>query len=306
MPWVIDVRHLCVILLPLPPPPRRVSTSVLSTMSADAAAAAEDLPYNPSNVLLREADVLALLQPYWPGARVRDINNYRQAFVHRSYCTRKNENFVNGNLQKPDNCLPLQEESNERLEFLGDAVVGLVVGSYMFERYPDENEGFLTRMRTKLVNGTMMAHLAKLAGLEGWVIISKQIEDNEGRASRRILEDAFEAFVGALFTDSGEYAAAEQWIVNLIETHIDFSDLMCSHTSHKDLLIKHYQHNYNYAPRFLELGVDGGAASGKTYTVCIKDRSGAVLATGAGPTKKQAENDAARQALAYIGKLTAV
>lgn len=266
----------------------------------------DDLPYNPANILLSEEDVLALLRPYWPSARVRDVNNYRQAFVHRSYCTRKNENFVNGNLQRPEGCLPLQEQSNERLEFLGDAVVGLVVGSYMYDRYPDENEGFLTRMRTKLVNGTMMAHLARLAGLERWVIISRQIEENEGRSSPRILEDAFEAFVGALFTDSdGDYAAAEEWVVNLIEAHVDFSELMCAQTSYKDHLIKHYQHNYNYTPRFFEVGVDASTSGSKTYTVCVKDRAGAVLAQGMGATKKQAENDAAKQALAYIGKLTA-
>lgn len=264
----------------------------------------EELPYNPANVLLQEPDVLAILRPYWPDAQIQDINNYRQAFVHRSYCTRKNENFINGNLQRPENCLPLQEESNERLEFLGDAVVGLLVGHYVFERYPDENEGFLTRMRTKLVNGSMMAHLASLAGLDKWVIISKQVEDNEGRASRRIMEDCFEAFVGALFTDSRSYSAAEAWVINLIEAHVDFSELMVSHTSYKDILIKHFQHNYNYAPRFLELSVDATGSGGKVYNVCIKDRVGAVLATGSGATKKQAENEAARQALAYIGKLT--
>lgn len=275
----------------------------MEPMNNNTVSPSDDLPYNTANVLLQHDDVLSILKPYWPSAEIQDINNYRQAFVHRSYCTRKNENFINGNLQQPDGCLPLQEESNERLEFLGDAVVGLIVGRYVFERYPDENEGFLTRMRTKLVNGSMMAHLATLACLDKWVIISKQVEDNEGRASRRILEDCFEALVGALFTDSGSYTAVEEWVVNLIETHIDFSELMMTHTSYKDMLIKYYQYNYNYTPRFLELGVENSGSGGKTYNVCIKDKSGAVLATGTGGTKKQAENDAARQALSYLGQL---
>jgi len=65
---------------------------------------------------------------------VNNINIYRRAFVHKSYCRRKNENFLNGNVNCPPDCLPLQEESNERLEFLGDAILNMVVGLYVFER----------------------------------------------------------------------------------------------------------------------------------------------------------------------------
>ena len=105
------------------------------------------LPYNPLNILVQKSDILNLTKNF------KDINLYRKAFVHKSYCTRKNENFLNGNINCPPGCLPLQEDSNERLEFLGDSILNMVVADYLFERYPDENEGFLTRMRTKLVNG---------------------------------------------------------------------------------------------------------------------------------------------------------
>jgi dsRNA-specific ribonuclease len=87
-----------------------------------------ELPYNANNVLVSHDDVLSILSEYLDNPVINDLNVYRKAFVHRSYCTRKNENFVNGNSNCPKDCIPLQEESNERLEFLGDAIVNLAVG----------------------------------------------------------------------------------------------------------------------------------------------------------------------------------
>ena len=119
----------------------------------------EDLPYNPNNTKLKEADLNLILKNFDINT-FYDINFYRRAFIHKSYITRKNENFENGNINCPPECLPLQEESNERLEFLGDSILNLSVTTYVYDRYPDMNEGFLTNMRTKLVNGKMLAYLA--------------------------------------------------------------------------------------------------------------------------------------------------
>lgn len=260
-----------------------------------------ELPYNAANVLSTESDVNRILSEYSDTVRVRDINIYRKAFVHRSYCTRKNENFVNGNTQCPPGCMPLQEESNERLEFLGDAVVNLVVGRYLFNRYPDENEGFMTRIRTKLVNGTMLAHFGDLIGLHRYMMISKQIEDNEGRRNKKVLEDGFEAFVGAMLKDTDDYSAVEDWLINLIENNIDFAELINSNTNYKDMLIKHFQHSYNNSPKFFEISVETTAAGGKKYTICVKRPNGELLGIGSGPSKKQAENDASRVVLVSLG-----
>ena len=261
----------------------------------------EELPYNPLNKLVTEEEVNALLGDV---TKVKDINIYRKAFVHRSYCTRKNENFLIGNLGCPTNCLPLQEESNERLEFLGDAVVNLVVARYLFFRYPDENEGFMTRIRTRLVCGTQMAHFAGIIGLEKHLMISKQIEDNQGRHNLNLLEDCFEAFIGAILNDQGTmgdgYEVAEAWIVNLIETNIDFSDLIANNTNYKDQAIKAFLHNFNVSLRFQEISVDSTSSGGKKYTICVKGQGDAILGIGIGQSKKIAENDAARVVLANM------
>lgn len=265
------------------------------------------LPYNELNVLIEEQDVLDIHKRFGVRTDKLDIDMYRTAMVHRSYCTRKNENFVNGNMQCPPSCLPLQEESNERLEFLGDAVINVIIGKYLFDRYPDENEGFLTKLRTKLVNGTMLAHLSELVELQRFVMISKQIETNNGRLNKKILEDVFEAFVGAMYVDSEKQQknaleTVETWLITLIEENIDFSELIATNTNHKDIFLKYFQHTYNYVPKFYEINTEN-VNNGKVYTVCIKDKQKAVISTGRGLSKKHAENDAAFNALKYYGQV---
>lgn len=255
------------------------------------------LPYNGNNKIVEISDLQTLLKNY---SKINNIDFFRNAFVHRSYCTRKNENFVNGNVNCPINCVPLQEESNERLEFLGDAVLNLIIGKYLFDRYPEENEGFLTKMRTKLVNGVMLAHFAKILNIAPFIIISKQVEDNNGRENKNILEDCFEAILGAMFLDSqSNLDPVYTWLVNFIEENIDFSDLILSNSNYKDLMLKHFQHNFGYVPRFYALDTEI-KNNIKVYYMCLKNKNGDILAKGNGNTKKQAENDCAKNALSIL------
>lgn len=269
----------------------------------------QQLPYNPHNILMQEDHLRTIINIYGDNTDhpFYDINLYRNAMVHRSYCTRKNENFLNGNVLCPDGCLPLQEESNERLEFLGDAVINLVFGGYLFERYPDENEGFLTKLRTKLVNGNMLAIFCKYANIHPYILVSKQVEDTNGRLNKKILEDCFEAFVGAMFTDlknngKDAFSIVGNWLITLLENNVDLTELINSNTNYKDMFLRYYQHTYNYTASFFELNSEI-VSKNKVYTVCIKDRNNLIIATGKGPSKKYAENDAALNALKYYGQL---
>lgn len=263
-----------------------------------------DMPYNPQNYLITAEDLTLLLFENGVTTPFHDLNIYRMAFVHKSYCTRRNENFVNGNVNCPANCLALQECSNERLEFLGDSVLNLIVAQYLYERYPDSEEGFMTKIRTRLVNGQMLAVLSEKIGLDRYVLISKQIEDNSGRKNQKILEDTFEAVLGALFLDFSEngYAVASEFIIHILESNLDFSELITSNHNYKDTLLKYFQHSHNYIPKFFEMNVSS-KHNNKQYTVCIKNREGLVIATGVGASKKQAENAAARNGLQYHGQL---
>ena len=276
-------------------------------MATSVGDGADDTPFNLKNVLLSVADVAPLLLEYhvnMPNGGVRDINLYRKAMTHRSYCTRKNENFIEGNVHCPDGCIPLQEESNERLEYLGDAVLNLIVAGYLYDRFPDDNEGFLTKMRTKLVNGGMLAQLCGLCGLATWIIVSKQVEENAGRSHNKILEDTFEAFLGAMYLDQG-YEHVRTWLINFIEGNVDFTELIKQQTNYKDMLAKYFQHSFNCLPRFVDVtassSVDGGGA--RSCTVCIKNRDDVIIGTARAANKKLAENEAAKRALEFYGQL---
>ena len=283
----------------------------------------QELPYNEMNKIIDKRDIVEIFKKY--GLNPQDIepaniNLYRTAMVHRSYCTRKNENFLTGNTECPENCIPLQEESYERLEFLGDTVIATIIGNYAFDRFPErENEGFLTKMRTKLVNGTMLAHLCSFTDISKFIIISKQIESNNGRMNKKILEDCFEAFIGAMFKDfclqeeeGGDInkknnhhinplSLCDTWLVNLIESNIDFTELILSNTNYKDQFIKYYLNTYNETPKFYEINSEV-TPNGKRYEVCAKNSKMAIISSGVGTSKKVAENDAALNALKFFGE----
>lgn len=261
----------------------------------------QESPFNAKNVVFHIHDLLCILQTYADSnMKPSDIDIYRRAFVHRSYCKRKNETVVNSNIGRPHECIPLQEDSNERLEFLGDSVVGLVIASYLFERYPDQNEGFLTQLRTKLVNGQRLGELARVVGLDKWVLVSKQIEDANGRNNTKILEDVFEAFIGAMFIDLG-FENTSSWIIGLIESQINFAELVCMTHSHKDVLVKHFQHTFNTLPKFTDV-TNKSNEDASVCSIAIVDPAGTILAIGSGPNRRAAENDAARLALLTVGK----
>ena len=257
-----------------------------------------DLPYNPLNKLLGTDDLRKLFDANGlNGVAFNNLNLYRNAFVHRSYATMKNTDFETGNERCPSDCLPLQEMSYERLEFLGDAILGMVVARYLYERFPDQPEGFLSRIRTKIVNGKTLGFLGDTIGLTPFVVISKQIEQGHGRANYKIMEDCFEALIGAIYMDFQNdehimalpaaipiapntgcgYYVAEQWIIAIIEKHLDFSEMIASRTNYKDMLVRHMQHTFQDAPRFYEMSVNM-YNNQKVFTYCVKDKATTVIA----------------------------
>tara|TARA_B000000475_G_C16001905_1_gene449242 strand:- start:1454 stop:2344 length:891 start_codon:yes stop_codon:yes gene_type:complete len=261
-----------------------------------------EMPYNNKNILLNINDLNYIL--YNNGIdkteiEINDINLYRTSFVHQSYCTMKNQDFENSNIKCPDDCLPLQDMSYERLEFLGDAILDMVVTSYLYERFPDQNEGFLSKLRTKIVNGKMLGFLSNKIGFNKFAIISKQVEESNGRNNYKIMEDIFEAFIGALFLDTNNnYEIVNNWIIYILENYLDFSELIVSKTNYKDMLIYYMQHHIQDIPKFYEIDITC-KDSIKVFKYCVKDKSNTVISTACGNSKKEAENNAALEALKH-------
>lgn len=178
--------------------------------------------YNENNKLISKLEIENIFKSNGLDISIKNLKIYEQAFVHKSYCKKKettpsssDESYES---DKPLDVLELQEESNERLEYIGDAVISSACAKYLYDRFPEQDEGFLTRIRTKIVNGESLAKLAKEIGLSKFLIISKNVEDKtSGRDNMRILEDTFESFFGAILLDFNE--------VDFGEFLFDFDDL---------------------------------------------------------------------------------
>jgi ribonuclease-3 len=260
----------------------------------------EEMPFNNKNILMTEKDLRDIFDRNGLcDQNFKSIDLFRNAFVHKSYCTMKNADFNTGNMKRPDDCLPLQEMSYERLEFLGDALLGAIVAAYLYERFPDQSEGFLSKMRTKLVNGKMLGFLSDKIGFHKFIIISKQVEDANGRNNYKIMEDTFEAFIGALYIDNNaDINVVQKWLIYIIENYLDMSELIMSRTNYKDLLVSYMQHHLQDQPRFYEINIVTRDNS-KIFTYCVKDKNNTVIATAKGSTKKDAENNVSLEALKY-------
>ena len=275
-------------------------------------------PYNFNNKLITENDVKAILSKYEIDDNINGLEIYQQAFIHSSY-SKKDPKEIGEDVviaEKPEGALELFEYDYERLEFLGDAVVSMAIAKYLFERYPNENEGFLTKMRTKLVNGEMMATLSKKLGFAEFVIISRHIEDKcNGRDSISILEDVFEAFIGAMFLDFNEidnynlldnfycgigYQVCEKFIIHMIEDLVDFSELIMINTNYKDQLNKYFSNTFQIQTTYKEISVEG-PPNERIYKMCVLDQNGQLLAEGEGRSKKKAEQQAAKNSLIKLG-----
>jgi len=276
-------------------------------------------PYNNKNVLLQSKDLTTIFnQNGLNGITFKNIDLYRVAFVHKSYCTMKNIDFDKSNVNCPPDCLPLQDMSYERLEFLGDSLIGMIVANYLYTRFPDQNEGFLSKIRTKIVNGRMLGYLSEKIGFPKFAILSKQVEESGGRNNFKIMEDIFEAFIGALFLDfqtesdkvqlpnaitiapftGAGYFIVENFLIYIIENYIDFCELIRIQNNYKDMLVSYMMHNLQDIPKFYEVKVLM-KDNVRIFTYCIKDRNNAIIATSTGSNKKEAENNTAKEALLY-------
>lgn len=211
---------------------------------------ADDLefnPYNPANQEITPEEVMDILSKYNGPTKIHNFALFRRAFIHRSYTKRPDvENqLMNVNLAaRPDDCLELSTKSNERLEFLGDGVLELIVKFYLYRRFPKEDEGFMTEKKIALVKNEHIGKLAQAMGLHKWFILSRNAEEKNTRTNLKKLGCLFEAFVGAIFLDSNKYSITDDNNV--------FSAIATDDDDYEALPNFITGHGFNYAQRFVE------------------------------------------------------
>jgi ribonuclease-3 len=217
------------------------------------------------------------------GMKIKNVSYYQRALVHKSI-------YKAVKRYQGDNIQEYLLQHNERLEFLGDSVLSLIVANFLFHKYPDCDEGFLTRIKTKLVNGTQLAKLAKQINLGKHILMSNHVQNIKGRDSQKILEDAFEAFLAAIFNDLG-FDAVNSFVLNIINT-LDFEEILVE-DNYKDLLLRYAQHDKikPTTPEYILISTDGPPHN-RSFTVAVTI-NGMKHCEGSGKSKKQAEQVAA-------------
>ena len=246
------------------------------------------------------------------GFKPKNLDLYRRAFVHKSL--QKNVKYMQS-INEPVQDYML--ESFERSEYLGDAVLNLVTAEVIFDKYPDRDEGFLTRIRTKIVRGSNCAKLAKVLDLGSYIITGSgtvRIKNSDGTViNDRILEDVFESLICAIYKDLG-FIHAQTFIKKLITENIDFDQLANSDDNYKDILMRYTQICGFELPIYKTLS-SHGPGHNRNFEVSVSlKRSNAYLQSilfensenivheseygrGIGLTKKEAEQNACKNAI---------
>lgn len=212
-----------------------------------------------------------------------DVSLFDQALTHRSWV---NEN-------------PNQRGTNERLEFLGDAILEFVVSSFIFDRFPNEEEGFLTALRANIVNTKSLAQVAEKLTVGDFLFLSKGEEQGGGRQNQSLLADTIEAIIGALYKDQN-FEAAKAFIHENLLSNID-TFLEKPLKDPKSRLQEYVQSMGMDAPRY-KLVREEGPDHSKEFIIEVAVGEKAI-AQGSGRSKSSAEQAAAERALETFNKI---
>jgi ribonuclease III len=218
--------------------------------------------------------------------KIKNVSYYQRALVHKSI-HKAIKKYEGPNLQE------YLQQHNERMEFLGDSVLGLVITNYLYNRFPDKDEGFLTRLKIKLVNGVQLAKLARMINLGNYILTSNHIQNINGKDSNKMLEDAFEAFLAAIFKDLG-FDAVNSFCMGLID-QLNFDTILVE-DNFKELLLKYTQHHFNGITPTYEIVSTEGPPHNRIFTV-VTIINGVRYCNGTARSKKQAEQIASENTL---------
>lgn len=218
------------------------------------------------------------------GIAFKNTELLETAFTHRSYLNEAH---------------PGVREHNERLEFLGDAVLELSVTDHLFRTYPAHAEGDLTSYRAALVNAVILGKIAEDLGMNDCLLLSKGEARDTGRARATILANTFEAMVGALYLDQG-YPPANDFVLHHVVPHMEEVLAKGAYRDSKSAFQEFAQEKYGMTPKYVTVRTEGPDHD-KHFVVSVSVGDVAV-AEGEGKSKQEAEQDAAQKALAVEKK----
>ncbi len=216
------------------------------------------------------------------GFRPLNLRLYEMAFIHRS-----------ATYTLPDGV----KINNERLEYLGDAIIDSILSDYLFRLYPEATEGSLTKTRARIVNRETLNQLGLSMGLNRLIVSNLAPSDSP----RNLYGNAVEALVGALFIDTGFDRARKFFIERGLKKHLNLDAVLAAETDYKSLILEHCQKNkqkLNFTSREKPSG-----GSGHPLFIITLEINNEVISQGEGTTKKEAEQEASMEALKKLGIL---
>ena len=213
--------------------------------------------------------------------RVREKDTFVHALLHRSYLQHKHHPGT----------------SNERMEFLGDSILNLIVGEYLYHHYPRAEEGDLTKIRSRLVNRKALAAYAKAIGLTDFILTSPSASSGPGKGQDTIAADTFEAVIAAIYLDGG-FDAARQFVERRVLSALKSGAVVTADDNYKSMLLEYSQANGLGIPRYT-IVLEEGPDHDRTFTVEVSLSDGR-RGRGKGKNKKEAEQAAAARAIEHL------
>jgi ribonuclease-3 len=221
------------------------------------------------------------------GFRIKNTQLYLQALTHKSIkkavkkypYQNKIQSYLNGH--------------NERLEFLGDRILTSIIGEYLYTKFPNEDEGFLTKLKIKLENGKQLADFSTELNLNKYILTSTHIKNIQGKTAIAMLENAFEALIGAIHLDLG-WECAKVFVINVIERTCNWRELL-KEDNYKDVLLRWCQKNKQTEPEYKVLSISGPGHNKRFEIGLFIDNKH--YSTYSAPSKKIAEQHTAKIAL---------
>lgn len=279
---------------------------------------------DPKNHILNEnnkpitADFInRILKKYGLSHKVKNLELFQLAMIHVSYLNRSTVTDKTARMlrdvipiapHKKHLAMPLQEKNYGRLECLGDAKIHDVLLEYLYERYENEDEGFLTKLRTKIEKSETLSELSKKLNLHFYAVVARNIEQSGGRLNNAPLtEDLFESFIGALSREI-TFEELKKFIVNIIERELNISEMIYLNDNYKDQLMQYFHQMKWGEPKYVEdvelqRTVKEGCQEIKYYTIYVKNAQGETIGVGKGNTKTKADQNAALDALTNLNVL---
>lgn len=273
---------------------------------------------NDNNIYITKQIIDDIFKRVGFNYKVKDLKNFQIAMIHESYIMERLTDNKTAKLirefdpidpSRARKAIPLQTESYERLEFLGDSVIHYVLAKYLYDRYPEMHQGDLTLTRSKIEKKESLSKYSKELGLHKYVMIGYSVEQVNGRITNpSITEDIFESLVGALLLEAG-IILTEEFIIKTIEYLEDIPEIIRTHNNYKDQLMQYFHKvdsKCRHDLKYIDEDFEDKNGKRKYHTRVYDKMTGQYLGEGQGRSKRSAQQNSAKDALLKLGLIGSI